>query len=64
MATSGNRVMGDLSAAVAVRSLSATICQLLPEGGGADSAVTRSMRDPTFVWPSPDEVRLETLPCN
>jgi len=68
MATSGNCAMGDLSAAVAVRSLSAAICQLLPEGGGADSAMTkaqlRSMRDPTFVWPSLDEVRPETLPCN
>ena len=71
MATCGNRAMGDLSAAVAVRSLSAAVCKMLPEGGGAKSSLTkaqlRAMRNPTFVWPSPDEVRpeaLHTLPKN
>jgi hypothetical protein len=66
MASSSSRAMGDLSAAVAVRSLSATICKLLPAGGGADAAVTktqlRSMRESTFEWPSPKEVRPDTLP--
>jgi len=59
-------VMGDLSAAVVVRSLSAAVCKLLPEGSGAEAAVTktqlRTMRDPTFEWPSPDEVRHKALP--
>ena len=66
MATSGNCLMGDLSAVVAVRSHSAAICKLLPEGGGAEVAVTktqlRTLRDPTFEWPSLDEVRPEALP--
>ena len=66
MATSGNRAIGDLSAAVAMRSLSAAVCKMLPEGGGAEAAVTkaqlRSMRDSTFEWPSLDEVRPEALP--
>ena len=65
MATCGNRAMGDLSAAVAVRSLSAAVCKLLPEGSGAEASLTkaqlRTMHDPTFVWPSPDEVRPEAL---
>jgi len=60
MANCGNRAMGDLSVAVAARSFSASICKLLPEGSGAKAAVTktqlRTMRDPTFEWPSPDEV--------
>ena len=66
MATSGSRAMGDLSAAVAVRSLSATICKFIPAEGGAEAVVTkarlRSMRDLSFAWPSPDEVRPEALP--
>ena len=66
MANCGNRAMGDLSATVAVHSISAAICKLLPEGSGAEAAVTktqlRTMRDPTFEWPSPDEVRPEALP--
>ena len=65
-ANCGNRAMGDLSAAVAVRSHSAAICKLLPEGGGAEAAMTktqlRTLRDPTFEWPSLDEVRPEALP--
>ena len=58
--------MCDLSAVVAVRSLSAAICKLLTEGSGTEAAVTmaqlRTMRDPTFEWPSLDEVRPEALP--
>src|SRR6185437_8182312 len=54
------------SATVAVRSLSAAVYKLLPKGSGAEAAVTktqlRTMRDPTFEWPSPDEVRHEALP--
>ena len=65
MAICGNRAMGDLSAAVAVWSLSAAVCKLLPEGSGAEASLTKAqlctMRDPTFVWPSPDEVRPEAL---
>jgi hypothetical protein len=65
MATCGNRAMGDLSAAVAVRSFSAAVCKMLPEGSGAEyslmKAQLRTMRDRTFVWPSPDEVRPEAL---
>ena len=66
MATSGNLAIGDLSAAVAVRSLSAAVYKLLPEGGVAEAAVTKaqlcSMRDSTFEWPSLDEVHPEALP--
>jgi hypothetical protein len=66
MANSGSRAMGDLSAAVAVRSLSAAICRLLPAGGGANAAFTkaqlRSMRDATFEWPPPEEIRPNALP--
>jgi hypothetical protein len=65
MATCGNRAMGDLSATVVVRSFSVAVCKMLPEGSGAESSLTkaqlRTMRDPTFVWPSPDEVRPEAL---
>ena len=67
MATCGNRAMGDLSAVVAVRSLCAAVCKLLPEGSGTEASVTKTqlctMRDPTFVWPSPEEVRPEALPA-
>ena len=66
MADSGSRAMGDLSAAVAVRSLSAAICSLLPAGGGADATVTKaqlqSMYDASFECPSPEEVRPDALP--
>ena len=66
MATCGNCAMGDLSTAVAVRSLSVAVYKLLPEGSGTEASMTktqlRTMRDTTFVWPSPDEVRPEALP--
>jgi len=66
MANSGSWAMGDLSAVVAVRSLSAAICRLLPAGGGADAAFTKaqlwSMRNATFEWPPPEEVRPDALP--
>jgi len=59
--------MGDLSAAVVVRSLSAAVCTMLPEGSGADASLMkaqlRAMRDPTFAWPSPDEVQPEARPA-
>jgi len=42
MATCGNRAMGDLSATVAVRSLSAAMCKMLPEGGGAEASLTKA----------------------
>jgi len=42
MATCGNRAMDDLSAAVAVRSLSAAVCKMLPEGGGAEASLTKA----------------------
>jgi hypothetical protein len=65
MVTSGSRAMGDLSAAVAVRSLSAAICKFIPAEGGVEAAVTkaqlRSMCDLSFAWPSPDEVHPEAL---
>ena len=52
---------------MAVRSLSAAVCKLLPEGGGSEASLMktqlRTMRDSTFVWPSPDEVRPEALPA-
>ena len=66
MEDSGSRAMGDLSAAVVVRSLSAAICRLLPAGGGADAAVMKAqlrlMRDATYERPSPEEVRPDALP--
>ena len=66
MADSGSQAVGDLRAAMAVRSLSIAICRLLPAGGGADVAVTKaqlwSMRDASFEWPSPLEVHSDTLP--
>ena len=59
--------MGDLSTAVAVRSLSTAVCKMLPEGSGAEASLTktqlRTMRDSTFVWPSLEEVRPEALPA-
>jgi hypothetical protein len=71
MATCGNRAMGDLSAAVAVRSLSADVCKMLPEGSGAEASLMkaqlRTMRGPTFARPSLDEVQpkaLSALPKN
>ena len=67
MATCGNHVMGDLSTAMAVQSLSGAICKMLPEGSGAEASLTktqlRTMRDSSFVWPSPEEVLSETLPA-
>ena len=66
MADSGSRAMGDLSAVVAVRSLSAAIYRFFPAGGVADATVTKaqlwSMRDASFEWPSPLEVRPDALP--
>ena len=66
MADSGSRAVGDLRAAMAVRSLSIAICRLLPAGGGADATIMkaqlRSMRDASFEWPSPDEFRPDALP--
>ena len=66
MADSGSRAVGDLRAAMAVRSLSIAICRLLPAGGGADANVTkaqiRSMRDASVEWPSLEEVRPDALP--
>ena len=41
-ANSSSRAIGDLSAAVAVRSLSAAICNFLPAGGGAEAAMTKA----------------------
>jgi hypothetical protein len=65
MADSGNRTIGDLSTTVAARSLSVVIYKLLPASTGADAHVMKaqllSMREATFQWPSPEEVRPNVL---
>jgi len=66
MADSGSDFKCELSATIAVRTLSAAVCGLLPAGASPSGCVTkaqlRCLRDPSFEWPSLDSLRPEALP--
>ena len=67
MARSGADFKCDLSATVAVRTLSAAICRLLPAESSSSStgivkAQLRLLRDASLEWPLLDSLRPESLP--
>ena len=61
MVEASARFYEDLSAIVAVRTLSATVYGLFPSASGYAGSVTKgqfcSLRDPGFAWPGDDAVR-------
>ena len=67
MADSFSSFFGDLSAAVAARTLSVAVCGLLPaEAGNADTilkAQLHTLRDRSFPWPPVESVRPKALPA-
>ena len=67
MARSGADFKCELSATVAVRTLSAAVCRLLPaESNGSSSSIVKAqlrlLRDASFEWPSLDSLCPESLP--
>ena len=67
MVDAGAHFHEDISAVVAVRTLSAAVYGLFPTEAGATGGVTkaqlRSLRGPNFRWPGEEAVRPETLPA-
>ena len=67
MLDAGAHFHEDISAMVAVRTLSAALYGLFPSEAGQTSVVTksqlRSLRDSSFRWPGEETVCPETLPA-
>ena len=67
MLDAGAHFHEDISAMVAVRTLSAAVYSLFPSEAGQASVVTkaqlRSLRDSSFRWPGEETVCPETLPA-
>ena len=67
MLDAGAHFHEDISAMVAVRTLSTAVYSLFPSEAGQASVVTkaqlRSLRDPSFRWPGEDTVNPDALPA-
>ena len=67
MLDAGAHFHEDISAMVAVRTLSAAVYSLFPYEAGQASIVTKaqlcSLRDPSFRWPGEDTVNPDVLPA-
>ncbi|KAG2571459.1 uncharacterized protein LOC120640649 [Panicum virgatum] len=67
MADTGSLFYGDLSAAIAARALSASVCGLLLADSGNSGSITkaqlRTLCDRSFQWPSAEAMRPEVLPA-
>ena len=67
MLDAGAHFHEDISAMVAVRTLSAAVYNLFPSEAGQASVVTkaqlRSLRDPSFRWPGEDTINPDALPA-